>query len=95
MLGDDKGVWCGDDETCDHIILRCVVARFAWSVLRATTGCTWNPGSLLDEFRLIKASSGQDRKLAWVGFAALAWSLWRTRNKALVVGIFFSDIRLM
>lgn len=39
-----KCVWCGMNETCDHIILRCIVARFTWSALREALRCGWNQG---------------------------------------------------
>lgn len=41
--GDGKCVWCGQDESCDHIIFRCVVAQFMWSVIREATGTSWKP----------------------------------------------------
>ena len=41
-LGDGKCVWCGKDKTCDHIIIQCIVARFAWGVLHEATWCRGN-----------------------------------------------------
>ena len=31
---------------------------------------------------------GRDRRMAWVGFGAIAWALLITRNKALIEGLF-------
>lgn len=38
-----KSIWCGQDGTCDHVLFKCIIARFIWSVIRETTSCTWNP----------------------------------------------------
>ena len=59
--------------------------------LRAATSCTWDPGSFKCVFRLIKASHRPDRGLAWVGFAAICWSLWTTRNKFTIEHIFLAN----
>lgn len=82
--GDGTCVWCGLDENCDHVLFRCIVARFAWNVLREATGCGWNSSGFADFYRLVKAMGGSAHRLAWVGFAALARSLWTTCNKALI-----------
>lgn len=62
--GDDKCVWCGQDDSCDHIIFQCIVARFTWSVLRAATGCSWNPSNFTDVYRLMRGTNAQDRNVA-------------------------------
>lgn len=82
--GDGKCVWCGLNEDCDPIIFRCIIAWFAWSVIREATGGQWNPAGFRDFQHLIQGTSGRDRRLAWVGFGALAWVLWTARNKALI-----------
>ena len=81
-------VWCREEESSSHIIFQCIVARMVWSSLREATGCSWNPSYFAELYGLIMASNAQDRKLAWLGVGALAWSLWTTRNKATIEGIF-------
>lgn len=87
--GDGKCVWCGEIEDRDHLLFRCIVARFMWSAIREITGGACNPSGLTDVLRLIQGTKGSDRQLAWMGFGAMACALWITRNKALIEGIFF------
>lgn len=87
--GDGKCVWCGMNEDCDHIIFRCIVARFSCSIIRAATGCSWNPVGFADFYHLPLGASGADRRMAWMGFPALALIMWNTRNKALIEGKLF------
>lgn len=54
--GDGKCVWCGENEDYEHILFRCIVTRFAWSVIREPTGCTWNPARFLDLFWLVQGT---------------------------------------
>jgi hypothetical protein len=56
--------------------------------MRTITGSTWNPSGFVDLYRLIASTRGRDRRMAWLGFGAIAWSLWTTRNKALMEGQF-------
>ena len=86
--GDGKCIWCGDHEDRDHILFRCIMAHFVWSAVRSVTGSMWNPIGFSEFYRLVAATSGGDRRIAWLRFRAIAWALWTTRNKALIEGHF-------
>lgn len=51
--GNGKCVWCGAVEDRDHVLFRCIVARFMWSALRKITSGSWNPSGFSDILRLI------------------------------------------
>ena len=85
-------MWCGDNEDRDHILFRCIMARFMWSAVRSATGSSWNPSGFSDFYRRAAATSGRDKRMAWLGFGALAWSLWTTRSKALIEGVFIRHL---
>ena len=70
---------------------RCIIARFAWSVIRAAINCNWSPTAFFDLQRFFAGSIGIDRRLVSMGFAALALVFWATRNKALVEGNIFNQ----
>lgn len=77
------------DEDSDHILFRCIVARFTWSVICEATGCDWNPSGFTNLYHLISNTSGRDARMAWVGVGAMSWALWNAHNKALIEGIVF------
>lgn len=85
--GDGKCIWCGESDDGDNLLFQ--VARFNWSALREARGCSWNPSGFWDLHCLIQGTTEQDRRMAWLGFGALAWALWTTRYKDLIEGKFF------
>ena len=60
---------------CGHVIFRCLVAQFLWSVVREASGCMRVAIGFVHFHNLVQGTRGNDRKLAWVAFAALAWTL--------------------
>jgi hypothetical protein len=73
-------------EDCDHIFFSCHLARFLWAGVRELLSCTWDPTGVGDFISLVQGLSGPLRRLAWYAFAALAWTLWNTRNKLALEG---------
>ena len=76
-------LFCGKDESIDHLFLRCPLARYVWNVVSVATGfsCQFDNTehcltSYLDKF------DKNSKKLCMVGFAAVFWGLWKTRNLA-------------
>jgi hypothetical protein len=67
---------CREPEDQNHIIFNCSLARFTWACFRECLGCTWAPRSFHQFFSLLSGISGHSRKMLWLTFAAIAWSLW-------------------
>ena len=86
--GSDRCALCGAIENTDHIFFRCSLAKFVWCCIRYWLQVNWNPSSFLDVRRLASGLSGASKRIFWVGFAAICWSLWTTRNKFTIEHIF-------
>ena len=76
-------LFCGKDESIDHLFLRCPLARYVWNVVSVATGfsCQFENTdhcltSYLDKF------DKNSKKLCMVGIAAVFWGIWKTRNLA-------------
>ena len=84
---------CGIPETGTHILFTCPAARFLWNFVHEALGPAWQ-ASDLGEFLEIQANrTGERRRLFWLVFAALMWTLWTIRNKMVIERI-FSDVLL-
>ena len=79
--GSDRCALCGAIEKTEHIIFHCSLAKFVWCCIRYWLQVNWNPSSFEDLRRLSSGLSGVAKRVFWVGFAAICWSLWNTRNK--------------
>ena len=80
--GKGKCILCGVDESLNHVIFSCVLARFAWICVKEVLSWERIPISL-DDFQMnwldrIRANA---YNITLFSFAALAWSLWKLRNK--------------
>jgi hypothetical protein len=59
-----------------------------WSAARELLACSWNPACFADVYRYLRRLKGQHKRVFWMCFAALCWSLWTTRNKFTIEGFF-------
>ena len=78
---DGKCAVCGEEEDASHIFFSCVLAKLGWSVVRRLLGCSWCPANFPQFFSIHHSLLGQKRRISWVLFSALCWTLWITRNK--------------
>ena len=86
--GDGLCPMCGIPETGTHILFTCPAARFLWNFVHEALGPAWQ-ASDLGEFLEIQANrTGERRRLFWLVFAALTWTLWTIRNKMVIERIF-------
>ena len=77
---------CDEFEDTNHIFFTCPLARFMWSAVQELLGCDWNPSCFADLYQEIRKYSGQMKRVLWIAFAALVWTLWTTRNKFTIEG---------
>lgn len=86
--GSDHCVLCSDLEDTNHIFFGCVLAKMAWCCIRSWMGVSWAPNSFAELRVLTDGLQGQSKHLFWLGFAALCWALWTTRNKFTIEHVF-------
>ena len=76
-------LFCGQDESIDHLFLHCPLARYVWNVVNVATGMKCQFTNV--QQCLIEWLGGFDKKTkkkVTVGVAAVFWGLWKTRNLA-------------
>ena len=66
----------------------CSLAKFIWSCIRLWLHVNWNPSSFEDLRQYTNSLSGQSKRVFLVGWAAMCWALWTTRNKFTIEHIF-------
>ena len=79
---------CDVPETGHHIFFACTTARFLWRFVREALGPDWEATDLAE---FVQANANQPnirRRLFWLVFAALTWTLWMTRNKMVIERVF-------
>ena len=86
--GSNRCQLCGAMENTDHIFFHCSLAKFAWSCIRLWLRVNWNPSYFEDIRRCINSLAGRSKRVFMVGWAAICWSLWTTRNKFTIEHIF-------
>jgi hypothetical protein len=76
-------LFCGSNETIDHLFFACPLARYVWNVISVSFGFN-RPFSNVQECVNIwlQGLRGINRKLAAVVIAAVFWGIWKTRNLA-------------
>lgn len=86
--GSDSCHLCGALEDTEHIFFQCSLAKFIWSCIRLWLHVPWNPSSFADLRRCINSLAGRSKRVFMVGWAAICWALWTTRNKFTIEHIF-------
>uniref|UniRef100_A0ACD6AGQ7 Uncharacterized protein n=1 Tax=Avena sativa TaxID=4498 RepID=A0ACD6AGQ7_AVESA len=79
--GDGLCPLCGIPETGAHIMFACPAARFLWSFIRDALGPDWQTHDLGEFLETQANQAGKGRRLFWLVFVAMSWSLWNIRNK--------------
>ena len=86
--GSELCVCCDKREDVNHIMFRCHLARFVWSVLKEIFEWRWAPVSV-DDFscRWLEECSLQEGTVLMYGLGVVSWVLWRVRNKMAIEGV--------
>jgi hypothetical protein len=75
---------CVVPETTTHIMFSCPAAQFLWSFLQEALGPEWQASALGEFIEVHANNTGRRRRLFWLLFAALTWTLWTVRNKMVI-----------
>ena len=86
--GDGSCPLCAVPESGTHILFSCPAARFLWSFLAEALGPEWQAQDLAEFLEVQANRTGKRRRLFWVVFAAMTWTLWTIRNKMVIERVF-------
>lgn len=81
--GSAQCLFCCRDETVDHLLFTCPLAKFAWQVVMFAYQLVMPPESTTDFLGNWLASFPVDQhKLVLCGGPAVVWTIWEVRNAA-------------
>uniref|UniRef100_A0ACD5YRR4 Uncharacterized protein n=1 Tax=Avena sativa TaxID=4498 RepID=A0ACD5YRR4_AVESA len=83
---------CGTPETCSHIMFSCLAARALWSFVQEALGPAWQARELGEFLQTQANRAGGGRRLFWLVFAGISWTLWNVRNKMVIEKTFPSRV---
>ncbi|KAE8775755.1 putative NOT transcription complex subunit VIP2 [Hordeum vulgare] len=79
---------CHVPENGTHILFSCEAAQALWGFIREVLGPEWEAHDLADFLQVRATQAGRKRRLFWLIFAALSWTLWTTRSKMVIERVF-------
>lgn len=82
--GDGLCLLCVVPETGMHIFFPCPAARFLWNFIHEALGPEWQASDLGEFLEAAANHTGRRRRLFWLVFAAMTWTLWNIRNKMVI-----------
>ena len=76
-------LFCGQDESINHLFFQCPLARYVWNIVSVATGikCQFEGADFCLTDWLNGFGKNQKKKMM-VGVAAILWGIWKTRNLA-------------
>uniref|UniRef100_A0ACD5TZU3 Uncharacterized protein n=1 Tax=Avena sativa TaxID=4498 RepID=A0ACD5TZU3_AVESA len=83
---------CGTPETWSHILFSCSAARALWSFVQEALGPAWQAQELGEFLQTQANRAGGGRRLFWLVFAGISWTLWNVHNKMVIENIFPSRV---
>lgn len=89
--GNHKCTICDVPETSDHIFFTCILARFTWTCIKEAMGWDRVPIGLQDFLEKWVKRGSKNNNLVIYCFTIVLWSLWTTRNKFAIEGVFPSQ----
>ena len=78
----------GMGEDSAQVFVNCLLPNLFWCSIRSWLHVSWAPTSFSDLRVLVNSLVGAQRRLFWVGLAAMCWALWTTRNKFTIGHVF-------
>ncbi|KAE8770246.1 hypothetical protein D1007_58052 [Hordeum vulgare] len=86
--GNDICPLCHVSETGSHILFSCVAAQALWCFVHEALGLDWEAYDLVDFLQVRATQVGRKRRLFWLVFAAMMWTLWTTHDKIVIEKVF-------
>ncbi|WVZ64778.1 hypothetical protein U9M48_014252 [Paspalum notatum var. saurae] len=84
LKGDDTCCpFCNGFETRGHLFFQCPIAQRVWNLCCCVSGMNWFPSNLTELIERIVSSPQKQARMILLVAAALFWSIWLARNKAL------------
>uniref|UniRef100_A0ACD5WM96 Uncharacterized protein n=1 Tax=Avena sativa TaxID=4498 RepID=A0ACD5WM96_AVESA len=83
---------CGTPKTCSHILFSCSATRALWSFVQEALGPAWQAQELGEFLQTQANRAGGGRRLFWLVFAGISWTLWNMRNRMVIEKIFPSRV---
>jgi hypothetical protein len=78
--GCTKCVFCGEQETIQHLFIECPLAKLLWRTVHFTYALP-PPTSITNMFgNWLNGVDRQSKTFICIGVSVLCWSIWRTRN---------------
>ena len=77
-------LWEEDEETIDHLLIHCKIARMLWDIFLSIIGTSWVfPHFIIHTLLAWQgAPVGKKRKKIWMATPlCLFWTLWKERNR--------------
>ena len=78
--GSKKCCFCDHNEIIQHLFYDCQHAKIIWRVVQVATGLTPPKSMTHMLWNWLTGISMKERRLIFVGAAALMWTIWCTRN---------------
>jgi hypothetical protein len=71
-------LFCGKNESINHLFFKCPVARYVWGIASCATGFSYQFTDIDDCFVVwLKVFPKKKRRLISVGVAAVFWAHWK------------------
>lgn len=86
--GNRNCVICNKPETTDHILFKCIVAKFTWTCIREALSLDSVPTGMQDMLETWARTKHKHAKLTIFCCAIILWGIWTTRNKFTIEGLF-------
>lgn len=82
-VGDKTCMFCGADESINHLFFFCPLSRYIWNYLCCTFGLPSPPVDIGQLFTVwVKKFARRPRKLVLFGLVAIFWTIWKVHNSA-------------
>lgn len=79
--GDPKCYFCQNNESVNHLLFQCSVAKSVWGVIAICVGANDVPCNLEQCWNWCDKWLSSGQKFHTLGIAAVCWAIWKTRNK--------------
>lgn len=87
MTGDVSYVFCGEEETVDHLFVTCSFIKSIWNWIAIFNNFTFSYTTIEELWIIDKDIPLKDRCMVELIRGAVLWSVWLARNKMCFQGV--------